>query len=139
MVLDLLLTALVYSGPILVFRFLILKKPVNVGYSLLVTIVYGITGYFLAKLLFGTATLGVFVIWSIINFYILSRGDRKEPKKEIVNGPETKTAVTPVLNTSVKTHKVLSVQFCHKCGKQLGEGAIYCHHCGNCVRKDLEY
>ena len=73
MLVDLLVTALVYSGPILIVRYLILKKTIAVSYSLLVTVVYGIIGYFLFRLLFGSATLGVVVIWSIINFNILSR------------------------------------------------------------------
>ena len=81
MLVSLLLTIVIYSLPIALYRYAIRKTPLSPKKAMLITIVYGIIAYIAMAALFfsqdSTSTQGsAIVLWSAVNYRML-RGSKK--------------------------------------------------------------
>lgn len=89
LLLNLVLTVVIYLLPIIIYRFGVRKHPLGKKNALVTVIVYGLTIWILLSILtyLGTGTLGntgAALFWSIVNFFILTRGkDRRGGDVEI--------------------------------------------------------
>ena len=79
--LSLLLTMIIYSLPIFVYRYLIRKLPVEHKKATIITIVYAIIGFTIMVLLlfrFGGSPNGTAIfVWSFINYKMLTHGYKR--------------------------------------------------------------
>lgn len=89
LLLNLVLTIVIYLLPIIIYRFGVRKHPLGKKHALVTVIVFGLAIWILLSILMyvGTGTLGntgAALFWSIINFFILTRGkDRRGGDVEI--------------------------------------------------------
>ncbi len=80
--LSLILTVVVYSLPIIIYRYGIRKRPMERKAAIKLTVLYGIGALFVMTLLMsalgGSSGLGgAIILWSFINFNMLTRGKDK--------------------------------------------------------------
>lgn len=80
--LSLILTVVVYSLPIIIYRYGIRKRPMERKAAIKLTVLYGIGALFVMTLLLsalgGSSGLGgAIILWSFINFNMLTRGKDK--------------------------------------------------------------
>lgn len=122
--LSLLLTITVYTVPIVIYRYAILKTPVAAKKAKKITIIYGIAAFFVMSaviyFVFHNGTAGAAVLlWSGVNYRILTGGKKTEQVPEVERLPRG----------PVKVDRT-EIVFCHKCGARLVEGSLFCHGCG---------
>ena len=105
---SLIITILLYSFPIIVYRYVIRKKPVEPGKAKKITIIYAICAYIvMAVLMFalgGTAAEGgAIFLWSFINYAMLTCGYKKymETKDNMYGGIPPHTMVPPDVQKDV--------------------------------------
>ncbi len=72
-------TVLIYSAPIMIYRFLIKKEPVSKKKGRIITIIYGVFAFIVMLLLqlfvFGGSSRGTaIVLWSYVNYAMLTKG-----------------------------------------------------------------
>jgi hypothetical protein len=93
-VLGLLITAAVYSLPIIIFRYMIRRKPVSPKWAKIITIIYGLVALFAMFILLALsgqgAPGGAIVLWSYINYRMLKSGYGEE-----ITGPPKGMAQPP--------------------------------------------
>lgn len=84
---NLFVTAIIYSLPIYIYRNGIRRKPVKKGMAVIITVGYGVIAFILMMILLvlanGSAgSGGAVLLWSFINYRILTRDDEKVKKEE---------------------------------------------------------
>lgn len=99
-IISIFLTLIVYSLPIIIYRYAIRRKPVNPGTAKKITIIYAVIAFiamfFILLFLGNGAPGGAVVLWSFINYKILTSdyeeaAEEKEPSEE--EQPEEEKAV----------------------------------------------
>ena len=153
-ILSLLITITIYSVPIIIYRYGVLKHPVESGKAKKITIIYGIIAFIAMSVLIftinGSGTAGgAIILWSWVNYKVLVNGG------EAQNGYSThqENSTTDLSNdsqrltvndtgfidmtdeqTTANEEQTFSEEkkfnFCHKCGTKLGENSRFCHKCG---------
>lgn len=155
--LSLLITIAIYSVPIIIYRYGIVKKPVEKARAKKITIIYGIIAFIvMSALIFvingSGAAGGAILLWSWVNYKVLTGGrepvveDTAEEKTQAVtsetsSSPYTVESERVIVVSSApeappKSQKELfetDVVFCHKCGAKLNTNAQFCHKCGTKV------
>ena len=120
-VLSIVFTVVVYSAPILIYRFAIKKEPVPYKKARKITFIYGgiaLTIVIVIGTLLGDASPGGAVfLWSFINYKVLVSG---KSRKKIV-----------VTNAPVSA----SVLNCKSCGAVLPGDSLFCDSCGLIIDK----
>lgn len=153
---SLLITIAVYSLPIIIYRYLIRKKPMEPKAAKKVTVIYAVIAFLLMSVLIflmqgNGAAGGAILFWSWINYLILTKGEDRT-KAAIYGGapptefrtpqpdsPETMSVPKAEIPTSAipQTEPVdgleNNVNFCHKCGAKLSRQSEFCHKCGTKV------
>lgn len=139
----LLLTALYYSGPIAVYRYAIRKKPLDKKHSIITSAIYGLCAFALMSIIAYNAgdegaNSTAWIVWSMVNFFMLSKGKNIEEHTPAQN--------TSSLNTQEKTFSTTNnfhsnqsnlaptsqkINFCRQCGAQIIEGSSFCNKCGS--------
>ena len=98
LLISLMITVVVYSLPIIIYRKAIRKKPVEPKKAKRITIIYGIFAFLLMTVLVnlingGGAAGGAIVLWSYINYRILTGGKAAEDPE----GEKTENADSPAV------------------------------------------
>ena len=116
---DLHLIGLIYTVPILIFRFLVIRRPIEKKKSLHIVIVHGIIVFLVIFLLENapdsgmSGTNGAVIPWSFVNYWILTFGLKKKEE----------------------TWKA-SAQICGQCGAHLPQNVRICDQCGARLQQD---
>ena len=157
-VIGLLLTIVIYSIPIIVYRYGIRKAPVEKKKAKRITIVYaGIAFVAMSAILYFVFENGIagsaIIPWSVVNYTILSGGRGRRTKnvdssKDMMAAKKDPVCLNPVMPAETKyeegkTEAVLAlfdtadqeteIMFCHKCGSRLLPDSLYCSRCGTKV------
>ena len=78
---GLIVTVIVYSVPIIILRYVILRHPVSRKSAIIITVIYGIISLIIMFLIFwalnDTPSGKPIIFWSIVNYNILHRGYKK--------------------------------------------------------------
>jgi amino acid transporter len=135
-----LLTAVFYTCPILIYRFCIRKKPLEKKPALVTVIVCAFILYlFMWILAYSITNTGAnstaCIFWSIPNFFILTKGsdssESVESDKKIIDTIDT---IAPVKKMTVVDKKAIvseQICFCRKCGNKLVVNSNFCNNCGS--------
>lgn len=153
LLINLAFTICIYSLPIIIYRYVIRKEPVEPQKAKRITIIYGVCAVlvvlFIRGFLTDTATVGAgsaVFLWSEANYLMLSRGN-KSKKHAISTDTSSITPATYIssptyqptslendyashLNNAEPIRVTLTPKFCNNCGAQLVEGSQFCHKCG---------
>lgn len=80
--LSLLITVLIYSVPIMIYRYGILKKPVERKKAKIITIAYAFVAFLVMAVILSARGMGApgsaIVLWSYINYSMLTKGNNKD-------------------------------------------------------------
>ncbi|MGE4352846.1 MAG: zinc ribbon domain-containing protein [Oscillospiraceae bacterium] len=156
--LGLLLTIVIDSLPIIIYRYAIRKAPVLPKKALIITILYGIFAFIvMSALIFLCHGSGVsgggILLWSFVNYGVLV-GRKKRADADIrPDAPETNAQAAPVPAFRTETAAIAEkasdgetpaedtaqtqtrddrpeIKYCHKCGNQLQPNSLFCDKCG---------
>lgn len=99
-VLSLLITILIYSIPIIIYRYAIKRKPISKKDAKLATIIYAFVGFIvmsiISYLIDGTvASGGGILLWSFVNYKMLTSGKDKTPHSSDSISNEVESEITP--------------------------------------------
>ena len=154
-IISLLITSTVYSLPIIIYRYGILKEPVEKARAKKITIIYGIIAFVLMSIILfvvngNVAVSGAILLWSWINYQILVGGSSsccaKAPTivatdnnhlESLYAFENTSTVEVPTIDTSIKAQNECAeeVVYCYKCGTKLNKSNTFCHKCGTKILK----
>lgn len=105
--LSLLITIIIYSVPIIIYRYGIAKKPIEKGRAKKITIIYAVIAFIaMSALIFmingSGAAGGAIMLWSWINYKVLTGGktQKNENSEEFEAISDTVTYVEPVERTT---------------------------------------
>lgn len=115
---SLIITVSVYSLPIVIFRYAVLKKPVDSKKAKRITVIYGIIA---------------FIVMSIIILKINRRGTAGIGAVQTEGGLKT---VETTISSENEEDRQPTFRFCHKCGKKLFPDSVFCHGCGTKIPVD---
>ncbi len=157
-ILCLLITITIYSVPIIIYRYGILKHPVERGKAKKIAIIYGVIAFIaMSVLIFAIngsgAADGAILLWSWVNYKVLTSGC--EAQNECSAPQESPTAMSSMAPQNSEVANTVfvdmdsehitkgeqassgedSIFFCYKCGTKLGENSRFCHKCGTKVSK----
>lgn len=137
LLLSLLSTVLIYALPIYIYRYGIRKAPLEKKKAKKIVIIYGIAAFFLMScLIFVTrgsgAASGAIVLWSWINYRVLTGGPANIPVSHA--GPSKESAL-PESAPDPKVQEPADaagerLRYCVKCGAALSPYNKFCHQCG---------
>lgn len=145
-------TVSIYTLPIVIYRYGIVKKPLNKKKAKRIVIIYGICAFLVMSVLIvaingSGAAGGAIILWSWVNYKILTGGkngsDNTEKPLSTEPGPDAE-AIMPgtseVIGTTAielaDTDPVPETVFCRWCGTQLPAESEFCHKCGKKVKGD---
>jgi len=161
---SLVVTVVVYSLPIIIYRYLIRKEPVEKKRAKIIVIIYGIISFIvMSALIFilnGSGVAGgAILLWSWINYKVLISGKKKSAESEFQNNfygldnsqikegnvfadnnsDYGNVIVHNQLNNDAElTNTIKSSQksnFCWHCGFKLVDGSKFCSNCGTRIEK----
>lgn len=158
---SLLITIAIYSVPILIYRYAIIKMPVQKKRAKKITIVYGVIAFIVMScLLFavnGSGAAGASIIfWSWVNYRALTGGKTAQPGEPIVKMPAVSSEAIPVAKSMSADDLAQSpessqeetevprvpaeapprkIMYCRRCGAKLVEGSKFCSNCGTLIEK----
>ena len=128
--LSLILTIAIYSLPIFIYRYAILKEPLPQKKAKTVTIVYAVIAFIVMQLIkyaingenSSAPSSGAIVIWSFVNYKVLTGGESKKKEPTII---ETKYYSTPILSKPEETiPEIPQSQISHNDEPISGNGAV---------------
>ncbi len=130
---SLMLTALFYTGPILIYRFAIRKATLNKKQAIITTVVCGFVMYLLMWLIVHSITdsganFTACSIWSFVNYYILTKEFTNTSTEKNFKSSEYKNIAQ---NNSNQTKTAYRIRFCRKCGNKIVENSNFCNACGS--------
>ena len=132
LLISLVLTAVFYTAPILIYRFAIRKATLNKKQAIITTVICGFVMYLLMWILAKSITdsganATACITWSFINYYILT----KEFEKNLID-KKTKSGKSEAIeqNSSNQAPPSNCIFFCEKCGARIVENSNFCNMCG---------
>lgn len=150
-IMSLIITISVYSLPIIIYRYAVLKHAIDDKKAKKITIGYAVFGFIVMAVILvavnGNGTPGAAIfLWSWVNFRILTKGSPSCEEKSIVTAcspesnnlsPSTQVSAIPDSTTRPAAFQTTTIQirFCHKCGAQLQNDSSFCHKCGAKINK----
>jgi hypothetical protein len=148
---SVLLTFLFYSGPVIIYRYIIKKEPVSSQEAKKLTFKFGLVMVIIVVILgtyYGDPSPGGAVfLYSFINYNILKRGKLKNlsdsidiEKIETVQSNTSDKIISNVKETKdeslIKNESInSSILFCSNCGKKNSEIDNFCRYCGFKLQK----
>ena len=135
LLISLVVTVAIYSLPIIIVRYAILRRPIARTTAMWVTIIYAIFAFFAMSFLISYLSDGkeinksgtVIILWSYINFKMLTGGkNTRKPKKqkiEATNNNAVDAEPTPIA-------KPLKIKYCKECGSKIDGKTKKCTGCG---------
>ena len=169
---SILITIIIYTIPIVIFRYAIIKKPITNKLAIKITIIYAICGFIVMSLVCyiinqSAATGGGLVLWSFVNYKILTYGNeylqntidinnessvkleenKYKSNKNIVEEKATKKKVNDIKRQndideqSIKIEKEIRNmnKKTEKRKKALEEETLFCRKCGRKLAIDSEF
>ncbi len=116
-ILSIVFTVVIYSAPILIYRYAVKKEPVSAAKARKITIIYGATALviviIIGAMLGDPSPGGAVFLWSFINYRVLVGG---KSRKKHVNVPEHTTEAKRMT--------------CPSCEADLPEDSVFCEYCG---------
>lgn len=153
--LSLFITITIYSVPIFVYRYAVIKQPVEKKRAKKITIIYAAIAFavmfFLHFLINGNGATsgGAIVFWSWVNYDVLTRGKKQPAENQSTWVSQTAAPVGAQQESTLQTKKLISepglpeitrepqpdpgeedVVFCHQCGAKLNKSHHFCYKCG---------
>lgn len=158
-ILSLLITIAIYSGPIMIYRFGIIKQPVEKARAKKIVIIYGIIAFLVMSVLIAAlngkgAAGGAILLWSWVNYKILMSGKKHETTPSVSVASPTVDAMPDHMdkfsNDTDSGEEVIQVQktnslsyrrimYCRRCGSKLIDDSEFCRNCGNKIEKEEDY
>ncbi len=165
-IVSLIITILIYSVPIIIYRNMILKHPVDSGKAMRITVLYGIFALLVMTVLLfllhgSAATGGAVIVWSFVNYRMLVKGGESSeqampsdmpeaeaaPDEQDVNAqnvrpekgnPQTDSGEAQENGASTVSEADTDneLRYCHKCGNKLPPGSEFCPRCGSRIAGD---
>lgn len=158
---SLFITVTIYSVPIIIYRYAIIKMPVEKKRAKIITIVYGVIAFIVMScLLFAIngSFAGVSIIfWSFVNYGVLTGGKAVQAKELNVKIPtvsseeilvaksvpadnfayaaegDQEETEAPRIPAETSPRKIM---YCRRCGAKLIKGSKFCSNCGTLIEKD---
>ena len=148
---SLIITIAVYSLPIILVRYLILRHPIDRHRAKIITLVYAFLGLVIMVLLIywltdgnGKVTGGAIFLWSYVNYKMLTTGKDKRynTKSDCIKSAKTETnELLPILSLKkvtnennviqiTPTKKVAKMKYCKNCGGPIDYATKKCEGCG---------
>ena len=140
-VISICVTICIYSLPIIIYRYMIVKKPVEEKKAKQITIIYGIIGFvIMSVLIFALNGSGVagssILLWSWVNYRILVSGTQPE-NQQVQESPYVEEVIhRETGEKETKTQPV--IRFCYQCGNKLIPNSRFCDQCGTKVPERIE-
>lgn len=133
--------AVIYSVPIIIYRYAVKRQPIEKKKAKIISLLYGIIAALavLALLAFRTGwILATFLLlWSWVNYRILTGSLGKGVP---AGGPTIESSAWGQMNTLAYPLSAMeemptygendSISFCHHCGSKLVSGSKFCRKCG---------
>jgi hypothetical protein len=118
----------------LIYRFCIRKKPLEKKFAIITVIICGFFLFLIMWLIAQSiadegANATACIVWSFINYLILSKGQNGEKMVDLREKSIPKKEVS--IMTGNKTAVPKQISFCRKCGKQLVKNSTFCNACGS--------
>lgn len=82
LILSLVITIVVYSLPIIIYRYGIKKQALPEKKAKKITIIYGIIAFFIMAILLGGAPGGAIILWSFVNYKVLTTPNKNDTRLE---------------------------------------------------------
>lgn len=152
---SLLITITIYSVPIFVYRYAIIKQPVEKSRAKKITIIYAAIAFVVMSFLLyavngSGAAGGAIVLWSLVNYGVLTGGKDRRQVDEWSEGisrtappvaeqsrsvPEAENSIlasdfSEMARGSQTDPGEENVVFCHQCGTKLNGDCQFCYKCG---------
>jgi len=160
LIISLIVTIVIYSLPIFIYRYGIRKAPVESRKAKKITTVYAIIGFVLMCILVSAvankaATGGGLFLWSYVNYKMLTSGLPKENgdapapvyggkpslfggiKCAAPSGENAAPSGSGPEKQAPEERSVSQTRFCYKCGNRLQPDSVFCDRCG-AKRPDLD-
>ncbi len=156
-ILSLIITIVIYSLPIIIYRYAIRKSPVEPRKAKKITIIYGIAAFIVMSILIFTinesgAAGGAILLWSYVNYQVLTGGTSKSSASssqetiyddsvieaqgketnntfELLNEEELSTQKTTCEQEPLKNNPTAESE--EMTDIQQEPEIMYCHKCGN--------
>ena len=148
-ILSIILTITIYSVPIIIYRFAVIKAPLEKKKARTITIVYGICAFLVMSVLLTLAGDGVagsspIVLWSYVNYRVLIGGkdrrvssdldmhmyQRERERGELNSNPVYESPYPP--STEARDNP----KYCRRCGSPLQTESVFCNACGTRIHSD---
>ena len=139
---SLAITIIVYSIPIFIARYAVLRRPIARKKAIIVIISYAVFGLIIMTIVSywvtdgeSPASGGGLILWSFVNYKMLTTGkdSRKKPGVPLQNSdnrsPDGVNHVLPA-NTESQSQKVVLKSYCKKCGSSIDGKTKKCTGCG---------
>lgn len=152
--LKLLKIIVIYSVPILIYRYGVVKQPVEKIRAKRIAIIYGVMAFGVMSVLIAEtnrrgATGGIIVLWSWVNYKILTGGKKRKVGEQVIE-------ISPMVSGDIASQKIFvetdkniavfatpeikretqndfedtDAVFCYKCGTKLNKNDQFCYKCG---------
>lgn len=131
------ITVTIYSMPIIIYRYLILKHPLPEKEAKKVTIIYGIIAFFImfavAFCVNGVGSVGgAIILWSWVNYRMLIGGKSTIQEKNFEKLSECgKSDIIDQDNSECN-----QIMYCPNCGAKLSLENNFCNKCGIKIKKE---
>lgn len=142
LLLSLLITVAVYSLPIMIYRYAVRKSPVPAKQAKKIAVIYGICAFVVMLVILvavngGGAPGGAILLWSWINYLILTGGKDKRGKAALASGapaePSAAYDYTQAENAEpprAESPYRQAGNVCQACGAAASDESRFCHNCG---------
>ena len=156
--LSLIITVVIYSLPIIIYRYSIRKGPVEPQKAKKITIIYGVVSFVVMSILIfiinGSGTAGgAILLWSYVNYRMLVGGKKQSVVYEKIH-PDAMLSIPNFVGSDMyaadnsATHvgsecelncdsceperlNAPEIRFCRRCGNKLQPNSYFCNKCGN--------
>lgn len=100
LILSLFITITVYSLPIIIYRYGIIKQALPKNRAKKITLIYGIIAFFVMAILLGGAPGGAIILWSFVNYEVLTKPNKNDIrlKHEIITDDNDQEIVLEEVN-----------------------------------------
>lgn len=161
LIMGILIVIAIYSLPIAIYRFAVIKAPLEKEKARTITIAYGVCAFLVMSVLLtlsgeGVAGASPVVLWSYVNYHVLIGGkDRRGDAVDVVAGSgytaPSAAASAPRSFAQMRAPKPTrrsepaaapapvpdgEHNFCHRCGSKLYSDSLFCSRCGAPLPKE---
>lgn len=139
--LSLIVTVVIYSLPIIIYRYAVKKSAVEKKKAKRITIIYGVCSFLLMSILIyavngSGAAGGAILLWSWVNYHVLTGGKTETVMPEPAKADSDTSADSGILEEPAAAEPPKKVRYCSNCGHELLEDGAFCGNCGTPIAKE---